>query len=76
MSDFQSSLRPLEIPVERLEAGPKGETSVHPISVSMGHFLAFNSGTRVGGLTDLQVQSLLLLWVPSWAVQRGKTERQ
>ena len=25
MSDFQSSLRPLEIPVERLEVGPKGE---------------------------------------------------
>ena len=49
MSDFQSSLRPLEIPGERLEAGPKGETSLHPITVSMGHFLAFNSGTRVGG---------------------------
>ena len=44
MSDFQSSLSPLEIPVERLEAGPKGETSLHPIAVSMGHFLAFNSG--------------------------------
>lgn len=27
MSDFQSSLRPLEIPVERLEVGPKGEPS-------------------------------------------------